>query len=135
MQTIQNRKALIGKIGENVACDYLESKGYELIGRNYRRPLGEIDIICFAPDATLVFVEVKTMEGEMLALEPEDNLTWDKLRKLRRICGLFANDNQDLIEDERGWQIDLVAIQITAPRAAISSAEGKICAVRHYENI
>jgi putative endonuclease len=53
-----SESALAGR-GENAAARYLRAIGYKIIIRNYRSPLGEIDII--ARDAeTLVFVEVKT---------------------------------------------------------------------------
>ena len=45
--------------GESAAARYLRQIGYKIILRNYRSPLGEIDIIARDGD-TLVFVEVKT---------------------------------------------------------------------------
>ena len=36
----------IGRIGEDIACRYLRSKGYEIIERNFRKKWGEIDIVC-----------------------------------------------------------------------------------------
>lgn len=53
--------SLIGKLGENISCEYLVEKGYRIISRNTRNKIGEIDIITFSPDKTLVFVEVKTI--------------------------------------------------------------------------
>lgn len=48
-----------GKYGEDIACRYLESKGYKIIKRNFHfSKISEIDIIC-EKDDTLVFVEVK----------------------------------------------------------------------------
>lgn len=50
-----------GKIGENLACQYLEKNKYRIIERNFRCRRGEIDIV--AQDKTsyeLVFIEVKT---------------------------------------------------------------------------
>lgn len=49
----------IGNLGENLASEYMKSKGYETIAKNYRTPHGEIDLIC-ENDERLVFVEVKT---------------------------------------------------------------------------
>lgn len=47
-----------GKIGEEIACKYLEGKGFEIICTNYRATGGEIDII--AKDREyIVFIEVK----------------------------------------------------------------------------
>lgn len=55
----------IGNDGENRAADYLVSKGFEIIERNWRTNRGEIDIIAFKND-TLVFVEVKTLPNGTL---------------------------------------------------------------------
>jgi len=48
----------IGSFGEELACQYLEQKGFQIIERNYRSQLGEIDLIAFDKDF-LVFIEVK----------------------------------------------------------------------------
>ena len=53
-----------GKSGEDIAVDYLISKNYEIIKRNFRfGKSGEIDIICRDKNI-LVFVEVKTRKNE-----------------------------------------------------------------------
>jgi len=49
----------IGDLGEQLAADYLEKKGYIILARNFRTPYGELDIIAQESE-TLVFVEVKT---------------------------------------------------------------------------
>ena len=49
-----------GEDGENRATEYLISKGFAIIERNWRTKGGEIDIIAFKND-TIVFVEVKTL--------------------------------------------------------------------------
>lgn len=60
-----------GVCGENRAAEFLVSKGYKIIDRNFRNRGGEIDIIAFKEE-TLVFVEVKTLPNgspELLAHE------------------------------------------------------------------
>lgn len=47
-----------GKKGEERAFVALKKNGYKIIEKNYRNPLGEIDIIA-EEDGYLVFVEVK----------------------------------------------------------------------------
>ena len=49
---------IIGNEGENRASDYLLSKGYAIIERNWRTKGGEIDIIADKND-TLVFCRGK----------------------------------------------------------------------------
>ncbi len=51
-----------GKIGEEIACKYLESRGLEIICTNFRTAFGEIDIIAKEKDY-VVFVEVKLRNG------------------------------------------------------------------------
>lgn len=53
-----------GRIGENLACKYLEKNGYTLIERNFYCRQGEIDIVaCDNIKKELVFFEVKTRSG------------------------------------------------------------------------
>ena len=51
-----------GRFGEQLALEYLNSKGYTIIEKNYRNKIGEVDIIVYDKDI-LVFVEVKTRMG------------------------------------------------------------------------
>ena len=51
-----------GDAAEDLALGYLREQGLRLHTRNYRTPGrggGEIDLIMWAPDGTLVFVEVR----------------------------------------------------------------------------
>ena len=49
----------IGKLGEDIACDFLIKNYYEIIERNFKCKMGEIDIIAKEGNE-LIFVEVKT---------------------------------------------------------------------------
>ena len=122
-----NHKSEIGRIGEDIACKYLKSKKYKIIERNHRRKWGELDIIAFSPDKTLIFVEVKTLVKRIAGFSPEENLSQAKLKKLQRTAQVYANANYQLIDDNKGWQIDLIAIDLTE--------DYKCGDVRHYENI
>jgi len=53
-----------GKVGEDLAVEYLLGLGYTVEARNYRTKQGELDIVASAPDGTLVFVEVKAAGGK-----------------------------------------------------------------------
>ena len=52
-----------GDWGEQVACDYLEKQGCQILERNFHTSLGEVDIIA-ARDGGLIFVEVKTRANQ-----------------------------------------------------------------------
>jgi putative endonuclease len=120
------RKSEIGKKGEDFAANYLTKNGYKVIARNFREKWGELDIIAKAPDKTLVFVEVKTISsGSFGGLKPEDQVSAAKLRKFKRIAALYAGNNEELIDEKRGWRLDLIAIELGAQKPI----------VRHYENI
>jgi putative endonuclease len=55
-------RQVLGKIGEDLACNALARRGYAIIDRRYRRRGGELDIIA-RDGGTLVFVEVKARGG------------------------------------------------------------------------
>ena len=52
------RTSRIGQTGEDVACDYLLSRGHQILDRNWRSGHLELDIVSEAGDG-LHFVEVK----------------------------------------------------------------------------
>ncbi len=122
------KKSKIGQIGENIACKYLMDNGYGIIKRNFRKPWGEIDVITKAPDKTLVFIEVKTMSDYAGAeLRPEDQLTATKLKKLQRTAQFYAGHYPEQVDDNKNWQIDLIAILLN-PNTNASK-------IKHYQNI
>lgn len=126
-----NKKQSIGKLGEDIACDFIKRKRYKILERNHRQKWGELDIISLAPDKTLVFIEVKALhilEGDKEdGLTPEEHLTRAKLIKLQRTARVYANNNSQLYSEDRGWRIDLIAIDLK---------DGKLFGeIRHYENI
>lgn len=52
------RTSRIGQTGEDVACDFLLSRGHQILDRNWRSGHLELDIVSEASDG-LHFVEVK----------------------------------------------------------------------------
>jgi putative endonuclease len=62
-----------GRRGELIASVMLLVKGYRILGRRVRTPLGEIDLVARTPGGVVCFIEVKsrdTVEGAVEALLP-----------------------------------------------------------------
>lgn len=74
----------LGRIGEDLACDHLRGKGYEIVERGFKVLRGELDIVA-RDGGTLVFVEVKTRADEAHG-RPEESVTPAKQRQLRRLA-------------------------------------------------
>jgi putative endonuclease len=59
------RHLRVGRWGERLAAGYLRLAGYRILDRNFRCPMGEIDIIARKRNL-LVFVEVRTRHAGSL---------------------------------------------------------------------
>jgi putative endonuclease len=77
----------VGDFGEDQACRELESRGWELLDRNWRCAAGEIDIVARDGD-TVVFCEVKTRRSARFG-SPVEAVTPAKAARLRRLAGLW----------------------------------------------
>lgn len=70
---------ILGKSGEDLACEYLCNKGYHLIDRNWRSGHKELDLI-LEDHGTLVVVEVKTRRNVLYG-RPIDAVSPMKIRR------------------------------------------------------
>ncbi len=72
-----------GKLGEELACNYLISKKYKIITKNWHYSKNaEIDIIA-EKDNVLVFVEVKTRKTLAFG-HPFESITHSKIEKIHK---------------------------------------------------
>lgn len=83
------RKDELGRTGEQLAVEHLTAEGYTILDRNWRCPIGEIDIVARQGAATVV-VEVKTRSGLGFG-HPLDAVTPRKLARLRRLAGAWCS--------------------------------------------
>ncbi|OGY55055.1 MAG: hypothetical protein A3C82_02030 [Candidatus Wildermuthbacteria bacterium RIFCSPHIGHO2_02_FULL_47_12] len=118
----------IGKAGEEVARKYLESKGYSIVGQNYRTKRAEIDVIARLRqgfwglgESLLVFVEVRTKHHEQYG-SPEETIDYKKRMRLQRNAAAYIHRTK-----YRGpYRIDAVCM--------IIGGNG-LERISHYENI
>ena len=85
------RQAVEGTIGrqaEEVAADYLASNGFEVIGRNWKTKLCEIDIVAIRGD-DLCFVEVKYRKNAN-AGTGMDAITETKLAQMKKAAIIYS---------------------------------------------
>ena len=99
-----NSNQKLGQQGEKYAMEYLCSRGYEILFRNWRIDHLEIDIIAKKKGA-IVFIEVKTRNSDLSTVE--DLISTNKERSLRRAVNSFMSD----IEVDMNCQIDLILLK------------------------
>ncbi len=106
----------VGQRGETLAIDALVDAGYEILERNFRTPIGEIDVIARDGDA-LCFVEVKWRHDEGLG-HPAEAVTPEKQRRLARTAEWYLAKRKKFGSVAR---FDVVAIveEDGAPRIEI----------------
>src|SRR5262245_57113363 len=102
-------RAEIGALGEQLAAEHLTALGLRVLTRNWRCRYGELDLIVEDPSTgVVVFVEVKTRSGDHFGGVAEA-VTAGKVRRLRRLAGLWLAD-----QDTR-WaaiRIDVIGVRI-----------------------
>ena len=84
-------KRKIGSIGEDMAVEFLKSRGVKILERNYQNRFGEIDIIG-REDNTLLFIEVKYRKNESFGY-PLEAVGFAKREKIRKMARFFLNEN------------------------------------------
>jgi len=100
---VTNRE--LGIAGENAACAFLKRKGYRILDRNYRCPLGELDIIA-CKRGVLVFCEVKARSGG----EPEEALGAVDAKRQGRMARAASHYLYAKGRDEKGCRFDVIAL-------------------------
>jgi putative endonuclease len=102
--------AAAGRKGEEVACRHLLAHGYDIVERNYRCRLGEIDVVARRGDLT-VFVEVKTRTGPDHGAGHEA-VTPAKRRRVIRAAYTYASAHELL---ETPIRFDVISVDCAAP--------------------
>jgi len=80
----------LGSWGELMAKNYLCSKGYRVVQKNFRSFFGEIDLI-MEDAGQIVFVEVKVRKKPWM--EGREGLNHLKLRRISKMVSLWGMKN------------------------------------------
>jgi putative endonuclease len=110
--TAQRRRA-VGQYGEQLAERRLRSAGLEVLDRNWRCPLGELDLVCRDGD-DLVVVEVKTRSSELFG-SPLEAVTDRKAARLRRLAARWLAEHPFA---PVGVRVDVVGVLLPRRGAA-----------------
>jgi putative endonuclease len=115
-------RAQLGALGEQLAVDHLTALGWQVLERNWRCRWGELDVITVEPlRGAVVFVEVKTRTSDQFG-GIEQAVTPQKVRRLRRLAGLW------LAAHRGSWaqvRIDVIGVRIgRGPVPELTHVEG-----------
>jgi len=103
-----DRRQQLGRRAEDLVTGRLRRAGYTIRARNWRHPLGELDIVAECA-GEIVFVEVRARRGPLaearaLALESVNG------RKQARLLDLAQAYLDDQALDAVPWRIDVAAV-------------------------
>ena len=106
-----------GNMGEQLAQECLEQKGYKILETNWRSGHNEVDIIAVKGDI-LIFVEVKTRRTVIWG-EPQLFVTREKQRSYIALANKYVrmnNRNEEV-------RFDIIAILLTNTQRKIEHIE------------
>lgn len=109
----------LGVSGELLAEDHLRGLGYEIVGRDVRTPLGQLDLVA-RDGRSLVFVEVKTRAGHGFGL-PQEAVDRRKIRKLRQLAAYYIKAHRYLGD----VRFDVVGLTVS---------QGRVIRIDHLRN-
>lgn len=94
---MQQRKATdLFHIGEDLAAKFLAGKGYDILCRNFRTEIGEIDIIA-QDENNLVFVEVKTRSKHSIK-QTLMSVSYTKQRRITLTAQRYIIEHPDCVK-------------------------------------
>jgi putative endonuclease len=116
---------LIGNLGEDIACRWLERHQFRIIERNYNKKWGEIDIVA-EKDKILQFIEVKSVTDIRDATRPEENVHGLKVKRLRRVLQTYMIERHYGVDIEFRFHVMTVKMNVATRRAKVNMIENVI---------
>lgn len=124
-----------GRVGEELACRYLEEAAYTIVETNHRSRYGEIDIIA-RHEGILAFIEVKTRLGRRYG-EPFEAVGPRKQNQIRRMASMWLAANQgDPGLSECEFRFDVISVKLSEldSQGNPSSAENSFSGIAHMKD-
>lgn len=106
-------KDAVGRYGERVVAERLQSLGWEVVDRNWRCALGELDIVA-VDRGCIVAVEVKTRRSATYG-SPLEAVTPVKIARIRKLLAAWLASQDRTFADVR---IDVVGVTLPGAGAA-----------------
>ena len=132
IQLSDEKAVTIGRLGEDVAVEFLRRAGYTVIERNFRAGRNELDIIV-SDKNHLVFVEVKARtcneNGELPYGNPSSAVTYSKQQ--RTLAAINEYIRQKGTKDNQP-RIDIVEV-LFAPAPKLASTR-EVVKINHITN-
>jgi len=85
------KRSKIGEVGEQMACDFLQTRGHQILDRNWRSGHLELDIVSEGPDG-LHFVEVKARTAPVTT-SVTDQVNTIKQKRISAAALQYLNKN------------------------------------------
>jgi putative endonuclease len=121
--TCNMHKRATGNIGENIACNFIQARGFAVVERNYLKKWGELDIIA-TKDRIIHFFEVKSVTETFKGLDhghkPEDNVHGLKAKRLRRIIETYLEEKGGGLGVEFYFHVLCVFMDMETRRAHVN---------------
>jgi putative endonuclease len=108
-------KDALGKYGEELAARHFVGAGFTVLARNWRCPVGEIDIVARDGDV-LVIAEVKTRRSTAYGT-PAEAITRRKVDKLRELALMW------LREHPGGASVRFDVVSVLLPKSGAAQLE------------
>ena len=111
------KRSLSGAAAEQLALDFLRSKGLEFVAKNFRTRRGEIDLIML-DNAVLVFVEVRFRSSVSFG-SAEESITAQKCQRLSSAAQAYMQ--REGLTEKVSARFDAVAISPDKPHRKSTS--------------
>ena len=82
----------LGDRGEMAACDFLRAQGYQILEKNYKCKLGEVDLVA-RRSGRLAFIEVKTRTSDHFGM-PQEAVDLKKQEKIFKIAQWYLREKK-----------------------------------------